>query len=153
MSDLKYTIRYANLGDSSFIYQCVCQLEETTFDRSVFDKLFILNIQNPENVYLVAEENETAVGYVSCHGQYLLHHGGRVFEIQELFVLPDFRGSGIGRKLIHKLESIVCLREHSSLEVTANTKRKKTHGFYQSMGFEFTHYKFTKSGNKMPPIA
>jgi len=137
-------VRQACMEDCKLIYGFVCELEEWDFDYSIFENLYRRNLNNPENIYLVAEVNGFLSGYISCHGQFLLHHGGRVFEIQELYVAPEFRSNGIGQLLVQNLESALSLFDYRSLEVTAHKKREKTHDFYLKMGFHFTHLKFTK---------
>jgi (aminoalkyl)phosphonate N-acetyltransferase len=137
-------VRKARIEDCKRIYNIICDLEERIFEYSVFESLYKRNLDNPENIYLVTEEGRAISGYVSCHGQFLLHHGGRVFEIQELYVGPEFRSKGIGRLLLQNLEVALSQFDYKSLEVTANKRREKTHDFYTKMGFQFTHFKFTK---------
>ncbi len=139
------TARKACSEDCKQIYNFVCDLEEHEFEYSIFENLYLRNITNPENIYLVAEEAGILSGYISCHAQFLLHHGGRVFEIQELYVVPEFRKMGVGKLLVETLESTLHQLDYQSLEVTANKKREKTHDFYAKMGFQFSHLKFTKS--------
>ncbi len=140
-----HKVRAARPEDCKSIYDFVCDLEENEFDYSTFESLYLRNISSPENIYLVSEGNGSISGYISCHGQVLLHHCARVFEIQELFVIQEFRNNGIGQLLVENLESRLSKLDYESLEVTANSKREKTHDFYKKMGFEFTHQKFTKS--------
>jgi (aminoalkyl)phosphonate N-acetyltransferase len=144
MKQAQPIVRRAVVKDCKWIYKFICDLEETEFEYSNFEDLYIRNITNPENIYLVAEVEGLISGFISCHGQTLLHHGGRVFEIQELYVKEEFRDKGIGQLLIKNLESELSKLDYKSLEVTANRKRTKTHDFYRKMGFEFTHLKFTK---------
>jgi len=97
---------------------------------------------NQKNIYLVAIENEIVIGYVSCHIQKLLHHGGEVGEIQEMFVIPEKRSLGVGKILIGKLKEIAINRKILQLEVTSNQKRLKAHSFYETQEFTATHKKF-----------
>lgn len=48
-----------------------------------------------------------------------------------LGVSPDYRGLGIGRKLIEKAK-----KEHKSLSCHARTSNEKAIGFYKHLGFE-----------------
>jgi|SRR5579859_5446992 len=138
-------VRRARKTDCKWIYKFICDLEQCIFEYNAFENIYIRNIGNPENIYLVSEADELISGYISCHGQFLLHHAGRVLEIQELYVVEEFRSKGIGQLLIQSLESALIDLDYKSLEVTANSKREKTHGFYKKLGFEFTHLKFTKN--------
>ena len=143
-------IRPANVEDVQIIHAFVSELEEMEFDFETFYRHFLHNISDTNNIYLVAEwqepdkQNEMA-GYLSCHGQLLLHHGGMVYEIQEMFVRKDFRSKGIGQLLIGALEERLNNRECLSLEVTTNQKRLATQEFYSRNGFVKTHVKFTKT--------
>jgi PhnO protein len=142
----KIKIRKANRNDVDVIYGFICSLEDTIFDANLFATFYHDNIANKNNFYFVAEDpnDSKIVGYISCHGQLLLHHLGMVFEIQEMFVEESYRNLGIGHTLIQYLESALP-GNSKSLEVTAQNKRISTHEFYQLNGFESSHLKFTKS--------
>lgn len=139
------SIRSALPQDVRSIHAFINELEECAFDFDLFEKYYHQNITNADNIYLVAvnEQNEV-VGYLSCHGQLLLHHLGKVFEIQEMFVMEAYRGRGIGALLISALEEKLQQKDFRSLEVTTNKKRTATQEFYKRNGFEQTHVKFTK---------
>ncbi len=138
-------IRKANEHDALGVYQLICELEETTFDKALFEKYFISNIKDPRNIYLVATVNGQVGAFVSCHSQLLLHHLTFVYEIQEMIVSEIFRGRGIGLSLMKHLEKELKLRNCQLLEVCSSKLRDNAHEFYQSAGFNRTHYKFTKS--------
>jgi len=138
-----YYVRPAALTDFEAIYGFVNILEDTVFEKDVLYSIFKGNIVMDLNVYLVAcGANHEVVGYVSCHGQYLLHHAGLVGEIQELFVSADKRGEGIGRLLVDSVKDRARHMGMVQLEVTANVKRLATHSFYEQQGFAQTHKKF-----------
>ena len=140
------TIRPAVDTDMAVIYRFIQELEETSFSTAVFETYYLTNISNPDNVYLVAvDENNMLIGYLSCHGQILLHHCGWVFEIQEMYIQAEARGKGIGKMLVTELKNKLSARNYISLEVTANINRTATHAFYVSCGFTETHKKFTKN--------
>ena len=140
-----YNLRTASENDLEIIYQFICSLEEEIFDFNHFEYIYIRNILNNDYYYIVAESENDLIGYISCHTQYLLHHCGKVAEIQELFVAKDHRGKGIGKLLVNFIEEKVMEAGCISFEVTANNRRNETHQFYTSMGFEFSHKKFIKS--------
>lgn len=138
-------IRLANSEDLPSIFAFICDLEEQTFDFELFQQYYRQNISEKNNIYLVAvDSNQIPIGYISCHGQLLLHHLGMVYEIQEMFVDPLHRGQGIGHQLIGALETRLRDRECRSLEVTTNAKRAATQEFYAACGFTKSHVKFTK---------
>ncbi len=141
-------IRPATLSDADHIFQFVCELEEQVFDRALFNKYYKLNISNENNIYLVSEADGKPVGYLSCHGQLLLHHMNWAYEIQELFTNTAYRSAGIGSKLLHALEDILKTKDHDVLEVTSSNRRTSAHHFYLKNGFTQSHQKFTKKPSK-----
>ena len=138
-------IRPVSTADAHSIWKLVCTLEEQAFDYHLLERLLAQNLQQPGYIYLLAtDDNGGIYGYISCHGQVLLHHMGMVYEIQELVVLPGARGLGVGKKLVDALEKILQDRDCLSLEVTSSTRRTDAHRFYTSCGFTASHVKFTK---------
>jgi PhnO protein len=141
----EFVVRQAEIQDAKKVFQFLCELEKKTFDYQEFYLNYRNTIFANNNIYLVAaDQNNYVVGYISCHGQILLHHNGMVFEVQEFFVETPYRKHGIGTMLIKALETRLAKREFQCLEVTANVHRKDTHDFYLEHGFEQTHYKFTR---------
>lgn len=139
-------VRRAAPDDSEKIFEFVCKLEDTHFDYKSFLPLYNSNIANSENVYLIAiDRSDRVVGYISSHGQYLLHHNSKVYEIQELFVDSEYRNQRVGQHLIRELEKILIASGNYFLEVTTNRDRENTNRFYRKCGFEQTHVKFTKT--------
>lgn len=143
---MSITVRPADTADAITIFQFICDLEEASFDYTVFEPHYMANIRNENYIYLVAvNETNAIIGYISCHGQILLHHCGKVYEIQELFVTETYRHKGVGQVLMQSLKEELSLQEVRSLEVTANINRVKTHEFYRKSGFSQTHVKYTRN--------
>src|ERR1700694_5013883 len=112
---MSITVRPAEPADAMTIFQFICALEEAAFDYIVFERHYMANIRNENYIYLVAvNETNAVIGYISCHGQILLHHCGKVFEIQELFVAGAFRRMGVGQLLMQSLEEELSRQEVSS---------------------------------------
>jgi hypothetical protein len=73
---------HAEINDAKKIFNFVCALEDKAFNYEKFYLDYRNNILGNNNVYLIAVDiGNKAVGYISCHGQPLLHHGGTVYEI------------------------------------------------------------------------
>lgn len=136
-------IRQATQDDFEYIYGFVNALENEVFDRQMQWEIYIENAGNPNNIYLVAWAHRLAVGFLSCHIQNLLHHGGLIGEIQEMYVNENAQGNGIGKLLIEKLVEMAKARGVLQLEVTSGFKRENAHRFYEREGFGHTHKKFT----------
>jgi PhnO protein len=139
-------IRAAKNHDAKKIYEFLCAKEEFLFDFSVFEINYRICIGDVRNIYLVAvDENNVATGFISCHGQTVLHSGGVVFEIRELYVNKKWRKSGTGRLLMSKLQELLAGIDHQLLEVTVISKRSDLIQFYKNFGFEMTHVKMIKN--------
>lgn len=137
--------RPAVMQDIDFIFSFVSALTNELYDLEWFKKCFESCLNAPNTYYLIATCNDVNVGYISCHGQKILHHCGLVFEIQEMFVLPEFRNLGVGKKLLMKLEEQLATENYVLLEVTSNMKRLDAHRFYETNGFTRSSYKFKKT--------
>lgn len=137
-------IRDAVGSDAPVIYSFLCALEEETLHQDTFMAVFRRNLANPDVHYLVAEIQGEVIGFVSCHVQYLLHHVGKVAEIQELFVRPNVRRQQVGHQLLAELTSRMVLENVVNLEVTTNQKRQATIRFYERELFNLSHVKLVK---------
>ena len=137
-------IRPAEAGDSRAVFELICDLESSRFDFPGFEKLYLDNLSNKAIFYLVSEEDGEVTGFLSCHGQTLLHHMGRVFEIQELVVKESRRNRKIGELLVRAAEERVRQVGGRFIEVATNIKREAAHRFYDKCGYGRTHFKFTK---------
>lgn len=139
----KLQIRKVNKQDFDFVYKSICELENEDLDFEVFKEILIENIENPNNFYLIAENEHKGLGFISFHTQNLLHHCGRVGEIQEFFINQNYRGKGIGRQLIEKIMQYAEVNKLKSIEVTTNRKRVENVIIYENLGFTLSHNKFT----------
>jgi (aminoalkyl)phosphonate N-acetyltransferase len=140
---LKIKIRKAEKQDLDFVFKSICELENKELDFEVFKAIFNENISNPNNLYLLAENEIESVGFISFHIQNLLHHCGLVGEIQEFFIHQNYRGQGIGRQLINEIMHYADQNNLKSIEVTTNKRRTENVLIYENLGFELTHNKFT----------
>jgi PhnO protein len=134
-------IRKAELEDFQSVYQFICELQKKKFDEDILKQLYVENLSKPENIYLVASQDELVIGYLSCHIQTLLHHAGKVAEIQEIFVAADYRSSGVGKLLIDEIKSRSTKFRALQLEVTTRKIREKAIQFYIRESFEDSHNK------------
>lgn len=140
---LKIQIRKVEKQDLDFVYKAICELESEVLDFEVFEMIFNENISNQKNLYLIAENGNEGLGFVSFHTQNLLHHCGLVGEIQEFFIHKKYRGQGVGRLLINEILDFAEKNDLKSIEVTTNKKRVENVAIYENLGFTLSHNKFT----------
>lgn len=142
---LKVHLRNAIISDTNQIHALICQLENKTMDRTNFKRIFERNLQSPDIFYRVLEGNENIIGFVSMHIQNLLHHEGKVAEVQELCVDEKYRNLGFGKILLDEAVQEAQNRKCELIELAANKKREDAHRFYEREGWERSHFKFTKN--------
>ncbi len=138
------SIRDANATDSEALILLLNELENNQADPSIFNQILASYLADPMTLLRVLESStDGIIGFVSCKGQYLLHHQGLVCEIQEMIVTSSQQGKAYGKKLIEDVVQQVQMMGAVSLEVTSNKRRKEAHAFYQAVGFRNSHEKFT----------
>jgi GNAT superfamily N-acetyltransferase len=74
--------------------------------------------------------------------RHLQCRGGLCAEIESVHVHPDWRGQGIGRLL---MDSALARARHLGcyrVQLTSNVARPEAHRFYESLGFEPSHFGF-----------
>jgi PhnO protein len=141
--NLKVNIRKVENHDLDSVYKAICELENEILDFKMFETIFNENISNPKNLYLIAENENEGLGFISFHTQNLLHHCGLVGEIQEFFIHKKYRGQGVGRLLINEILNYSEQHNLKSIEVTTNKKRVENVAIYENLGFSLSHNKFT----------
>ncbi|QQS06635.1 MAG: GNAT family N-acetyltransferase [Fibrobacterota bacterium] len=140
--ELQATLRPATESDLDFVHRLVCDLEDQTFDREKFREFFQQNLSNPMVTYSIASLDGVDCGFVSVHTQSLLHHCGRIAEIQELVVAEAFRSRKVGQQVLHLIREACEADGIFQLEVCTNRKRVQAQRFYLANGFQDTHHKF-----------
>ena len=65
--DLNVEIRKVEKQDSDFVYKSICELENEILYFVVFAAIFNENIVNPNNLYLLAENENEQLGFISFH--------------------------------------------------------------------------------------
>lgn len=134
-------IKEAVPEDFEEIYALLTCLEGEGLDWAGVKQVYTRNLADPQVAYYLAWDEGDAVGLVSLHIQSLLHHGARVAEIQELVVLPDYQGTGLGKRLFDTARELAAKAGCVSLEVSCNRKREGAYQFYLSRKMTDSHHK------------
>lgn len=137
-------IRRAKTGDNKRVYELVCQLENSTLNEKYLNDVFKRNLSSETVFYWVIETDKHVFGFISMHIQDLLHHEGRVAEVQELCVDENYRNNGFGKILLDHALTEAKKQNCELIEVAANRKREDAHRFYEKNGWERSHFKFTR---------
>lgn len=137
-------LRPATLADSDAVYALMCELKQAEFDRQRFNVGFASNLEESNLCYQLAVLHDDVVGVIGLHMQFHLHHVNWVGEIQELVVMPQARGHGVGSKLLAWAEEEARIAGAELTELSTSTGRLDAHRFYEREGYKQTHHRFTK---------
>ncbi len=100
-------------------------------------KLLLPSILPHVPLFIFCDEHGTIKGFAGVAEQ----------KIEMLFINPDNRGQGIGRKLTE-----YCIREFEAYKVDVNEQNEQAVGFYQKMGFHIMNRQALDSLGKPFPI-
>ena len=134
----KFEIRFANENDVSIIYDFICRLAE--YENMLGDvvatpellKEWIFEKKKAEVV--LAVENGNAFGFALFFHNFSTFLGRSGIYLEDLFVLPEYRGNGYGKALLKKLAEIAVERDCGRLEWSCLDWNKPSIEFYLSLG-------------------
>lgn len=138
---MEILIRTANKKDIDSIYNLLKELYETIEDKSgldiekAYEKLEFF-ISNDNNLTFVAECEGNIVGFISVFIRKTILHTLPSALIEELVVDKNYRGKGIGKRLI---EAVIKKCEElniGEIEVSTEITNINAREFYKSMGFK-----------------
>lgn len=145
------TFRYATENDVSLILQFIQALAdyEKMSDQVVATesllKEWIFEKQKAEVLFAVAENKE--VGFALFFHNFSTFLGRAGIYLEDLFVLPEYRGKGYGKAILKKLASITLERGCGRLEWSCLNWNQPSIDFYLSLDAEpmsdWTVYRIT----------
>jgi GNAT superfamily N-acetyltransferase len=98
---------------------------------------------------LIAEDDGTPVGFALFFQNYSTFLAQRGIYLEDLFVIPEARGRGVGRVLLQRLAAVALERECGRLEWAVLDWNAPAIGFYKRMGAvpmeDWTVYRLTGS--------
>ena len=139
MSD-KLTFRNAERRDTALILRFIKQLadyekmldevvaDEATLEEWLFDK------QKAEVIFAVVDGREIGFALFFHNFSTFLGHAG--IYLEDLYVMPEYRGKGYGKAILKKLASIAVERGCGRLEWWCLDWNKPSIDFYLSLGAE-----------------
>lgn len=136
--------RPATPADTDSVYALICELKHAEFDRQAFNVGFAANLEDRNLRYQLAVLNGAVVGMIGLHMQFHLHHVNWIGEIQELVVMPQARGHGVGSRLLAWAEDQARVAGAELTELSTSIGRLDAHRFYEREGYRQTHFRFTK---------
>jgi len=140
------TIRSATIDD----LQALRSLNEQIFaDNFKYDDDIILNfastpkgkeyfkkaIKNKNGCLFIAEKNGQKIGYIDGGKKDISYRKSRYFEINDMGVIPEKRGQGIGKLLLQAATKWVKKNGYQRIYINCYAKNKKALSFYQRSGY------------------
>jgi len=106
------------------------------FDAGNVEQLLAAFLKQPElGRGWIAHDDQQVLGYMLCSRVFSFEHGGPTATIDEIYVIADARGRGVGKLLVATAER--AMREqgcvHIEMEVAASNVRAQH--FYSVLGF------------------
>ena len=99
------------------------------------------DVMMQSNTYMFAymfQVDNTSVGYALLSKTYSNEAGGLVLWIEEIFILPEYRGRGLGKEFFNFIDTISKDYTRLRLEISPCNDRAKK--LYSSMGFQPLDY-------------
>jgi GNAT superfamily N-acetyltransferase len=84
---------------------------------------------------LVARVDDRPVGLAYLSFQWTLERGGRVLWLEELYVLPELRGRGIGGQLLRATLDVARARACLAVELEVEASHARAANLYARAGF------------------
>lgn len=136
----KLTFRYAVRKDIPLILQFIRDLAEyeKLLDEVVADEAtleeWIFDQKKAEVIFAMQEGKE--VGFALFFHNFSTFLGRAGLYLEDLFVLPEYRGKGYGKQILQKLASIAVQRKCGRLEWWCLDWNQSSIDFYLSLGAE-----------------
>lgn len=132
-------VRPATIADVPLIHRLIAGLAE--YERLAHEMIATetdlaesLFGERPQAEVIIAELDRIPVGFaLFCHN-YSTFLGRQGIWLEDLFVLPEFRGHGVGRELLARLASIAVDRRCGRLDWWVLDWNEPAIGFYRSLG-------------------
>lgn len=136
----KLTFRYAVRKDIPLILQFIRDLAEyeKLLDEVVADEAtleeWIFDQKKAEVIFAIEKGKE--VGFALFFHNFSTFLGRAGLYLEDLFVLPEYRGKGYGKQILQKLAAIAVQRKCGRLEWWCLDWNQSSIDFYLSLGAE-----------------
>lgn len=87
---------------------------------------------------LLAWDNDDCVGLCICFEGFSTFQAQPLLNIHDIAVLPDYRGQGIGRRLLTAVENAAKRKNCCKITLEVRLDNPQAQGLYQSFGFRDT---------------
>jgi len=92
--------------------------------------------EHPGTHIFLAFQDQNAVGLAICFDGFSTFRARRLLNIHDLVVHPDYRGRGVGTKLLEEIESFARARDYCKLTLEVRADGPGAHKLYVNFGFD-----------------
>ena len=137
MSEMTIKIRRAVEGDVETAHRMIQALGYPHLEHDDFKRIFAETIHHQDTlIYLAEDTSGRALGLMTISHRPQLRLTGKLVSIDELVVIEEARGSGVGRALLQKAKSLTASLNAPRLELhTKRTRESYRRQFYVKNGF------------------
>lgn len=141
-------IRKITIDDLNKVFDLLNDLyhQELIFDT--FKEIYKLKLNDENNYYIIAIEDNEIVGVLTSELQVKLHRAKKQIFIEDLIVEKNHRNKGIGTSLLKNAIVYAMKQDCDVVELTSYIDNENAHNFYEENGFIKHSYKFKKYLNK-----
>jgi len=111
------------------------------FDNDSFEKV----LKSPNNFIFVAEDEEKLIGFATFSVRIVVRYPRPIAEIDELFVLSEYRKQGVGKLLFIEIEKKAKELNCYRIFIETHYDHKVAHKFYEALGYKNYGYHFIKN--------
>jgi len=140
-------IRLATAGDAQDVTRLLIELECTVDESDVQRRLKSLQ-SSPSDRVLLAESDGRTVGLLGIHAAPLLHRDA-LARITAFVVTEDYRGRGIGTRLLATAERWAVEQGCTQVELNSGDHHKPAHAFYRHRGYRLDDRRFLKEDDML----
>lgn len=142
---MEYVIRELKKDDFSAVAQIIREDlgYESSSNEDVAERLDKIE-SHGDYITLVAVCNDNVVGFVGACRGIAYEFSGHYFRIVALAVRKDFRGMGIGSKLLGQVEEYAVREKAVGILLNSGLNRDDAHAFYERRGYTKKGYSFFK---------
>jgi GNAT superfamily N-acetyltransferase len=99
------------------------------------EQFFRESIERINGCCLIAEENGQMLGYTDGEPKPIVYRKRRYFEIDNLGVIPEMKGKGLGKLLLEAITRWAKTHDFARLYLNCYIKNEAAIGFYKHNGF------------------
>lgn len=141
---MKITVRRAVHADFNCIYLLFEQLwPDKELDKDELMRVFNRGIESDADEFFCAEVDGNIIGFCAYAVMNNFWQAGYISYIYAMVIDENYRGKGIGTKLINEAINKSRAQGFKRIELDSGFPREKAHNFYEKLGFEKRAYLFS----------